>query len=391
MRTHGALYKQKREHTAALFLLFESNFLCKSLMPIDFLARSTWVGLSDVQVGNMWQQFVSATPHLSAACPKVGIGFFYYPSLKGSLRGAKATAPIEKGEVICKMPVTDILSEFSVGNSSLHALAEELERESLARFNAQEHLQAGNSSSADSASAPRKRARHRARARNAARVDVRALICLLILRETSRERSPFMPYFSVVRSHNVDGVPALWTPESERFRSAAPLLQSMGQETRENFEAQYRSVVPFALARFAPELSEGLGCTGTRGECDGARLRSVYSMEAFAHVSAILAARDWVLPVYGQPRPFLVPIMDMLNFGQVGIRARFDDKQHAFVATAAQPIAEGSELLFYYGTMCREGWINLYGFAPEEARSCGNPSKANGSGRSSKSAGRRSM
>ena len=337
--------------------------------PPDFFARTTWAGLSDVQVGKTWQQYVSATPHLAAACPKVGVGFFYYPSLKADLRGAKATAPIEKGEVICKMPISDMVSEFSVGNSSLRALAEELERESIAKHGLERTLSSSNASHATSAAMPRKRAR-RLRAR---RIDERALICLLILRETTRDRSPFMPYFSVVRSHNVDGVPALWKPDSERFRSASPTLQSMGRETRAQFEAQYRSVVPFALARFAPELSEGFGCSGVRGECDGARLRSVYSPEAFAHVSAILAARDWILPVYGQPRPFLVPTMDLLNFGQVGIRARFDDKEHAFVATASQPIAAGSEMLFYYGTMCRDGWINLYGFAPREAHECGNP------------------
>lgn len=364
----GAAARDARGRATPLALRTNER-LSTMASPPDFFARTTWAGLSDVQVGKTWQQYVSATPHLAAACPKVGVGFFYYPSLKADLRGAKATAPIEKGEVICKMPISDMVSEFSVGNSSLRALAEELERESIAKHGLERTLSSSNASHATSAAMPRKRAR-RLRAR---RIDERALICLLILRETTRDRSPFMPYFSVVRSHNVDGVPALWKPDSERFRSASPTLQSMGRETRAQFEAQYRSVVPFALARFAPELSEGFGCSGVRGECDGARLRSVYSPEAFAHVSAILAARDWILPVYGQPRPFLVPTMDLLNFGQVGIRARFDDKEHAFVATASQPIAAGSEMLFYYGTMCRDGWINLYGFAPREAHECGNP------------------
>ena len=45
---------------------------------MDFFARSTWAGLNGTGVGTAWQQFVSQTT-LSAACPKVGIGFFCGP------------------------------------------------------------------------------------------------------------------------------------------------------------------------------------------------------------------------------------------------------------------------------------------------------------------------
>ena len=215
----------------------------------------------------------------------------------------------------------------------------------------------------------RKRAKQRAR--NGGLLDQRALMVLLVLRETARDRSPSMPYYSLVRSHNVDGVPSLWPLDSERFRTASPLLQSMGRASRSQTDALYKNVVPMAIQRFAPELSEGLGCTGLRGQCDASRLEALYSYDNFAHLFAILAARDWVLPVYGQHRPFLVPVMDMLNFGQVGIRAHFDDEQHAFIATASQPIQMGTELLFYYGSMCKEAWHNLYGFAPVDASPCG--------------------
>ncbi len=34
-----------------------------------------------------------------------------------------------------------------------------------------------------------------------------------------------------------------------------------------------------------------------------------------------------------------------------------------------------TELLFYYGSLCREAWINMYGFAPKEARACSSPSQ----------------
>ena len=63
--------------------------------------------------------------------------------------------------------------------------------------------------------------------------------------------------------------------------------------------------------------------------------------------------------------------------GQVGIRAEFSDAKHAFVATATQPIAKGSELLFYYGNMCRDAWINMYGFdLGPSLRACGRKTAA---------------
>ena len=65
-----------------------------------------------------------------------------------------------------------------------------------------------------------------------------------------------------------------------------------------------------------------------------------------------------------------------MQCAQVGIRATFDDRRNAFVATATQPIPAGRELLFYYGSMCHESWINLYGFAPPDARPCPKPKAA---------------
>ena len=57
----------------------------------------------------------------------------------------------------------------------------------------------------------------------------------------------------------------------------------------------------------------------------------------------------------------------------MGIRAQFDDAKHAFAATASWPIKAGTELLFYYGSLCREAWVNMYGFAPKEAKPCAAP------------------
>ena len=65
---------------------------------------------------------MEVAPKLGVRCPKVGMGYFYYPSLQTELRGAVATANIARGEEVCFVPVQQMLSEFSVGNSSLLGL-----------------------------------------------------------------------------------------------------------------------------------------------------------------------------------------------------------------------------------------------------------------------------
>jgi len=137
----------------------------------------------------------------------------------------------------------------------------------------------------------------------------------------------------------------------------------LGRTAKANQQKQYDTVMRPMLMHHRAVLSEGLGC-GLVG-CSAHRLdHGIYSPAEFARVLAIISARDWVLPMYGNERPFMAPVLDMLNFGQVGVRADFSSKAGAFIAKATQPIEAGTELLVWYGNMCYERWINMYGFAP---------------------------
>ncbi len=332
-------------------------FLRGSSQP-DVYARSTWEGRNLTQLTQLWERHV-ASSSLATACPKVGIGFFYYPSLGATIRGAKATAPIKKGERLCNVPVRELLSEYTVGNSSMQPVMQWA-------FNQADRPTATSGAARAAASATRRR-----RA-----VDDRTRIVLFALRELARERSPKMPYLQLIQSHDVSGVPMLWAEGSARYQSLSPMAREMASRSRTYARAQYDALVPAAIERFPALLSEGLGCPAA--SCPRARLEAVYGWARFARLFAIVSARDWVLPVDGENRAFLAPVLDLLNFGQVGIRAEFNVAAKGFVATATAPIAQGSELLFYYGTMCKEAWINLYGFAPAEARPCRNANRAAG-------------
>lgn len=78
--------------------------------------------------------------------------------------------------------------------------------------------------------------------------------------------------------------------------------------------------------------------------------------------------RPSALPTPPRParplRPLRPPVIDLLHFGQVGIRASYDDKRQGFAGKTVQPIKAGQELLFYYGNFCIDDAINMCGIAP---------------------------
>ena len=286
--------------------IFRLEYVALMFAPrFDYAARSTWTNLSDTELASTWTKYV-ATRMLGDNCPKVGIDFFFYPSLGRKLRGAVAKAPIARGEKLCEMPVQSMLSEFSVGNSTLRPVMDAADAEPA------------ESTSKTGGKPGRKKLKSKA-------LDRRAHIALFVLRETSRVRSPHMPYLSILLSHDVTGVPMTWPPNSKRSPSwlqkslaASPHLRSLAAGSRANAVRAYDGLVPLALSQFAPLLSEGLDCQRSpTATCSPSELQRVYSRDNFIRVFAILAARDWVLPMYGKNRAFCVPIVDMFNFGQV--------------------------------------------------------------------------
>ena len=328
----------------------------RGLPMLDYYARATWANLSLAEHTARWESYVSSG-EIGFRCPKVATAFFWYESLGASIRGAKAAADIGAGEDVCRVPVRSLLSDMTVGNTSLRIL--------------QESLTAYQKAAAGDVRGPPPGAK---RSNKMRRLDERALMTLHVLRETSRPRSPHMPYAALIQTHDVDGVPMLWPDDSPRWRRASPLLRSLAATSRANAEHHFESIVPAAISRAGAVLSEGLECAvrSPRGppSCSRAELAAVYSRERFLRTYTILAARDWVLPMYGRQRAFLAPVVDMLNYGQVGLRCRFDDKAGAFVLRATAPIKAGSELLFFYGAFCYEASINMYGFAPAGAKPC---------------------
>ena len=87
----------------------------------DLYARSTWEGRSLNQTTALFEAYLR-NGGTGTRCPKVGIGFFYYASIQRSIRGAVALDNVHKGEILCEVKVQSLVSEFSVGNSSMMAV-----------------------------------------------------------------------------------------------------------------------------------------------------------------------------------------------------------------------------------------------------------------------------
>ena len=257
-------------------------------MTPDFFARATWTGLNNSAATALYQTYLDSWPG-AKNCRKVSTTFFYYKSLGRSIRGAQARERIAKGEVFCQMPVQHLVSWFMVANSSLGTPLESIITKSL---------QAPSSSDMQAQQAG---------------------MAVFVLRESARERSTMMPYLQTMQMHDVSGVPMLWPDGAPQWKSVSPMQIELGRTAKANQQKQYDTVMRPMLMHHRAVLSEGLGC-GLVG-CSAHRLdHGIYSPAEFARVLAIISARDWVLPMYGNERPFMAPVLDMLNFGQVRAR-----------------------------------------------------------------------
>jgi len=309
-------------------------------MLLKWFQRESWTRMTTES--EKAEQWMKLSPVLGINCPKVGLGYFWYESLQAKLRGVKATSSIMRGEEVCFVPVQQMLCEFSVGNSSL--------RDFMSYYAKGDE----------------------------AEVSMKAALATFVIREGSRESSRWMPYIkALLDGHDPKPIPATWPADDARFKKLTPYGQKLATQSRARALRQYSTLFPAAFSRFGAALGEGIACAGSRpgfpALCQSPELASIYTAEKFVAVYSVLRARDWVLDMHGEERPFLAPTVDLLNFGQVGIRASYDNKRGGFVARTVQPIKAGAELLFYYGNFCIDDAVSMYGFAPTSASPCKAP------------------
>ena len=76
--------------------------------------HSAWERLNSTAAAD---KFVAFAPLQGIACPAVGLGNFEHAGR--TLRGARATSALAAGSGVCVIPVDKMLSEYTLGNSSL--------------------------------------------------------------------------------------------------------------------------------------------------------------------------------------------------------------------------------------------------------------------------------
>ena len=110
------------------------------------------------------------------------------------------------------------------------------------------------------------------------------------------------------------------------YKRASRLLQRKSDEGRRRVQREYTALFPRSFDSFARELSEGIACGVRRGgACPRATLERLFSWPNFLLMWTRLFARDWTLTVSGSSRTLLLPNVDMMNHGQMGLRISHDD------------------------------------------------------------------
>ena len=295
--------------------------------------HSTWEGLNSTAAA---QKVLSITPLQGIECPAVGLGTFEHDG--HSVRGARAIRELPVGSEVCVIPVQNMLSEYTIGNSSLAGCL----------------LQPATGSHRNELSL------------------VHGAFATFVLREAAQESSPWNPYIEGLLRGHMDAagtIPGTWPPGDPRLEALSPLGKQLATSARTNALRAYKQLFGEAppTPRCKRALHEGAMCGSPRRACAPQEL---YSEERFIAAYFAIRARDWVLDMYGTPRSFLAPVLDLLNHGQVGIRTGFLKARHAFVARTTSKIDAGAELLFYYGAFCKERMLDMYGFATPTAPKC---------------------
>jgi len=324
--------------------------LCHAAIPpapsssAAWMQRSHWIPHNDSE---RTARFMRLLPSLGLHCPKVGVSTFWYPSIGRRLRGAVALEPIAKHEEVCVVPLANMISFLSVQNSSFAPVLRMADKDVSQRG-----------------------------------LWEAAAISLFILREGARDSSPHAAYIHASFSgHDPASIPKTLPPDSDAFRALKPSVQATARRFQARVAALHQRLIAPALQQHPAAFAEGGACDPTAAaSADGAAsprsCASLYSLRRVTEVLGVVQARDWNLPVFGRTRQFIVPVCDMLNFGQIGLRVRFDDRRSSFLLWALRPIAAGAELLFYYGSFCQDEALSNYGFVPPVSRPCEGSSKS---------------
>ena len=309
------------------------SFVPSMPMPADLLdgglwRRETWERRTTAERLELW-------PHASKAmgidCPKLELATFYYPTLGISIRGVRATENIRSAELVCRVPKLSLLSAFTIQNSSLSPLINE--------------------------------------------VGLRSAMAVFLIRESARRESFWMPYVkALLEAHPTDGIPQMWDPvtSQERLNSLSNYSRSLAASSRASTEAEWRRLAAVGFRRHAAALSEGGVCGA--GVCTHEQLmRETFSLERFRNLVSVLGARQWSLPWYspGTHILFSAPGADLLNHGSPGdVKNRFRANEHAFTMHAKRLLRKGEEVRKFYSPTCCERYLNAFGFAPVGVAQC---------------------
>jgi len=321
-------------------------------VPPEFYRASAW---TERNATLRAMKLISHASDLGLHCPKVATANFWYPSLGRWLRGLGSIANISAGETVIRVPFNSVLSETLVLNSGFKDAVQCVGHRPANADTplASLQLRTGHAESSFSGA---------------------TMIAMFIIREGNRPFSPWMPYIKgSLNGHNVSNLPMSWEPGSRNLKGATEVMKKKHAKRVINLQRFLTQKLACMIQTYPQLLSHGLECPKSVGrpkECNKKFLLDLYSVRRVRDMVAVVMARFWYLKLHGFEQNFMLPAIDMLNFGQVGLRLTVDPAKKGVVLVATQAIPAGRELLFMYGVYCQENSLLEYGFSTPTQRPC---------------------
>jgi hypothetical protein len=180
------------------------------------------------------------------------------------------------------------------------------------------------------------------------------IIVLFLLYESNNAESIYKPYLKLFMEAPVEHMTPMWS--LNQIEAGPPLLRTETFAKLHRIAAQHGHLFPYLFHRY-PEVFP-------------ASKRHHFAYKPYKDMSQLAASRWWYLPVHGHSTSLIVPLADMVNFGNAYSTCGFDDGSKSFKMTARQPFKTGEEVLFWYTNDC-EDLIQLhYGFTHADVSKC---------------------
>eukprot|EP01006_Ploeotia_vitrea_P028868 TRINITY_DN61505_c0_g1_i1.p2 TRINITY_DN61505_c0_g1~~TRINITY_DN61505_c0_g1_i1.p2 ORF type:complete len:308 (-),score=33.74 TRINITY_DN61505_c0_g1_i1:1543-2466(-) len=180
------------------------------------------------------------------------------------------------------------------------------------------------------------------------------MLTVWFMYEILQHNSPWEPYLNLVQQSPVESMAIYWDDEVLGHYSSN-LIQITHQRLA-RISNQYAALFPYLSTTYS--------------DIFGGENAQYFTWAQFKWAWALISSRYWYLPIHGEHHKFMVPMADLINFGDAYSTAEIDEKNDSFKIVAQQDFNKGDQIFFWYTDDCQD-WIWVeYGFSHPSIAKC---------------------